>query len=150
MHHMVAALFCASNRQGLTSVANLSRPDTSEAVPGAFVIILAQEPESPWTFSLRQVPLWLARVVQVVGSSYKLHYFARCRCTLGDSSSALHVSSRAGHAALNRIALISLPLPPPSPHAGFCFPQPPMPLHNIPQFPNFSRAVSVARHCFPA
>ena len=51
----------------------------SEALPGAFVIILAQDPECPWTFMLRQAPLWLARVVQVVGGSYKLHYFARCR-----------------------------------------------------------------------
>ena len=81
MHHWVAMLFAACLQTAKPkTVHGLCRPNTSEAVPGAFVIILAQEPESSWTFCLRQVPLWLARVVQVVGNSYKLHYFARCRC----------------------------------------------------------------------
>lgn len=96
MHHRVAALFIACLQYAKPDTAHdLRRPNTSEAVPGAFVIILAQEPESTWTFCLRQVPLWLARVVQVVGNSYKLHYFARCRCIQGNSSAALLVSSRA-------------------------------------------------------
>ena len=89
MHHRVAATLLCLQQAKPDMSHDLRRPNTSEAVPGAFVIILAQEPESPWTFCLRQVPLWLARVVQVVGSSYKLHYFARCRCMLDNSSPAL-------------------------------------------------------------
>ena len=58
------------------------RPDTSGAVPGAFVILLAQDAESAWTFAVRQVPLWLGRLVQVSGTSCKLHYFTQCRSDL--------------------------------------------------------------------
>ena len=58
------------------------RPDTSGAVPGAFVILLAQGAESAWTFAVRQVPLWLGRLVQVSGTSCKLHYFTQCRSDL--------------------------------------------------------------------
>ena len=56
------------------------RPDTSGAVPGAFVILLAQDAESAWSFTVRQVPLWLGRIVQVSGTCCKLHFFTRCRC----------------------------------------------------------------------
>ena len=55
------------------------RPDTSGAVPGAFVILLAQDAESAWSFTVRQVPLWLGRIVQVSGTCCKLHFFTRCR-----------------------------------------------------------------------
>ena len=54
-------------------------PDRSQVVPGAFVIILAQDPAAYWTFTLRQASLWLGRVVHVAPGCCKLHYFARCR-----------------------------------------------------------------------
>ena len=58
------------------------RPDTSGAVPGAFIILLAQDADSAWTFTVRQVSLWLGRLVQVSGTSCKLHYFTQCRSDL--------------------------------------------------------------------
>jgi hypothetical protein len=69
----------APHQQGLTLTC---RPDTSGAVPGAFVILLAQDADSAWTFTVRQVPLWLGRLVQVSGTSCKLHYFTQCRSDL--------------------------------------------------------------------
>lgn len=51
----------------------------AQVVPGAFVIILAQDATAYWTFSLRGASLWLARVVHMSQGCCKLHYFARCR-----------------------------------------------------------------------
>ena len=61
-----------------------ARPDPSEAKAGAFVILLAEDADSAWAFSMRQVPLWLGRIIQIQEGSSKLQYFSRCRweCSL--------------------------------------------------------------------
>ncbi|KAL0018357.1 hypothetical protein WJX79_004260 [Trebouxia sp. C0005] len=97
----------------------LHRPDTSGAVSGAFVILLAQDADSAWTFKVRQVSLWLGRLVQVSGTSCKLHYFTQC------SSSKLQfmpaVDSRGypvkGNCALEDVGLVAV-------FAGLVSPQP--------------------------